>query len=208
MTRSLALVLAALLVPVAARADRRELYTSVEVSPSLLRLTDPVTERYSTTAGAVGGALTVAYGLTNAIHIGGALHYAQGSDAAFPNARVVLIDGSSSAGAVFENVTSMGASLFGLYRFHTRSAMSPVVQADVGFSTVTYSNVLHIPSGAGYGVGFPTVHELAVEIRASARLEYRFGDNLVAGAGAGVLMSPGALRPLGFYFPMSVGWIW
>ncbi len=203
------LALLALLVgPSLANADQRELYTSLEVAPYVLNLKDPISERSTTTALAPGASLSVAYGITNTIHVGAALHFSMASNATFKSAQIVLSDGTPSTGTLYENVTVMGGSAFALYRFDTGTRLSPLVQADVGVASLSYSNILYVPSSASYGVGSPNITEFVLELRASARAEYRFGDHLVAGVGAGIVVSPGALRPWAIYFPINVGWIW
>lgn len=201
-------VLAALVVPSLALADRRELYTSIEVAPGLVRVSDPVTERYTTSAGVIGGSITVAYGVTNELHIGGALHYAQGSDIAFRGSTVVLTNGTQSTGTVYMDVRSMGATLLAQYRFHLRTRMVPFVQAEVGLTSLSYENVVHVPSAASYGVPFPNVTEVALEVRAGAGLEYRFGDSVVASVALQAVVTPGALQTAGLQIPVSLGWIW
>lgn len=209
MRQTAVVLIAALLAgPSIASADRRELYTSVEVTPGLMRSTDPVTERYTTSVGVLGGGLTATYGITNELHLGLALHYGQATNVAFRDSTVVLSNGTASTGTLYTDVRMAGATLVGQYRFHLRTRLVPVVQAEVGATFFSYENVAHIPSGAGYEVPFKNVSETAVELRASARLEYRFGDSLVASGGVGIVANPGALRSVAVEVPVTIGWIW
>lgn len=197
-----------LLAPSLAHADRRELYTSAEISPQLFHLTDPIAEKATTTLLAPGVALSVAYGLTNALHVGGALHFSMGTNASFNPSQVILSDGSPSDGVTYEDLVAVGATAFALYRFDTGTRLAPLLQADLGLTSISYTKVAHIPTGSSFAIGFPDVSETVLELRASARAEYRFSDHLVASGGIGAIVNPGALRSWALYLPFTFGWIW
>lgn len=208
MSRHLLAIVAFLAAPSVVRADQGELYTSVELSPQFSHVSDAVTEASHTTTFTPAASFSVLYGITNTIHVGATVHFMMARNVTYQPITLRLPDSSSSTGALYEDITAYGASLAAAYRFDTGTHLAPIIQADVGLASLAYSNVSHVPSGILYAIAFPSVSELVLEVRASARLEYRFGDHMVASGGAGVILAPGSLTPWTIQLPITVGWIW
>jgi hypothetical protein len=203
-----ATVLALLLAPGFARADRRELYTLIEVAPQFMQLEEPITGGPTASSVAGDGSLTVYYGLTNSLHLGGSVHLNLARDVEFTGADVQLQDGSQSTGTVFIDTTGISGTALIAYRFDLGRSFAPVAQVEVGLASLSYTNIAHVPESTNYGIAFADTSETALELRGSLRGEYRFGDHLIAGGGVGAIVHPGALNPWTLYVPITVGWIW
>jgi hypothetical protein len=203
-TRLAALSLLALLAhPLAARADRRDLYTSLEVAPQLLRLDPPLSTRPSASSPAFEAGVVTLYGVTNTIHVGAALRYAYGQDASFSGAVV-----AGAPGTTWENFHSLGAALVGAYRFDVGRRLAPLAQLELGFASLNYTQVAQVPDAAPYSTAYPNYSETRFEARLLGRLEYQLTDHMVGSAGLGAILHPGALNPWTAYVPLTFGWIW
>jgi hypothetical protein len=199
---SLTLV-ALLALPSAAHADRRDLYTSLEVSPQLLRLDAPLSPTPSVFAPAVEAGVVAYYGLTNSIHVGAALRYAYAQDASFNSA---VVGGQS--GTTYENFSSISAALVAAYRFDLGRRLAPIAQLEVGFASLNYTAIAQVPDAAPYSMAYPDYSETRLEVRILGRAEYQLTDHLVASAGVGVILHPGGLNPWTATLPLTFGWIW
>jgi hypothetical protein len=207
--RAVALAVALLLVPGGARADREELYALVEVSPLLMRLDTPVAaSTASTSATGIAAGATVYYGLTNTLHVGGAVHYETTRNASFNGTTVTLNGGTSSHGTLYEDTRAISLTMVGAYRFDLGPRLVPVAQLEMGVASLSYSNIAHFDGSTGVAFPYPDRSQTVLEVRGQLRAEYRYGDHLVAGAGIGAVVRPGALNPWSIYLPVSVGYVW
>ncbi len=206
--RSLALAVLLVLGARTVRADERELYTLLQISPQILHFTEPTTGQGSSTLSGMGGSLVLYYGLSDTIHVGGALHYATTSNASFTPVRVTLPDGASSTGAVYADARSIAATGVAAFHYDTGRHLAPLIQLEAGFASISYRNVSHMPSGAAYAVTLPDTTESALDLRASVRLEYRFVQHFVAGVGPAFVWNPGTHNPWALLVPITIGWIW
>ena len=205
--RQLALLMIALVVPATARADKGELYTLVGVQLLLPRYDDALSGTARATP-TTGGLDAVAYyGLTNWIHVGMAVHVSRTRDMAFENAKVTLSDGSPSTGAVYLNDLAIGGGALALLRLDTGYRLAPVLSLEVGVNHHSYTEIDHVPSGAGYRIAFPDVSEFALSARAEFLLEYRFTDRLIAAAGISTVAEQGHM-PWQLGVPLRFGVIW
>jgi hypothetical protein len=202
------LVLLSTLAPTAALADRREFYLTLSLEPQLSRFTEPISG--ASQASSLGGGATLAayYGLTNALHLGGAVRFSLTRDVPFSNANIVLPGGAPSHGTVYEDRLGFGATALAAYRVDTGRAFAPVGRLELGFASLSYKNIQHAPAGATYAVEFPGSHELVLEARAGLSGEYRFGDHFVTAVGLQVTVHPGSISPWEVGLPFTLGWAW
>ena len=204
-----AALVVALLVPPAARADREEFYTLVEVSPLFMRLETPVAATTAnTSATGIAAGATIYYGLTNTLHVGGAVHYEVTRNASFEGTTVTLNGGTSSHGTLYEDTSAISLTMVGAYRFDLGPHLVPVAQLEMGVASLSYSNIAHFDGSTGVAFPYADRSQAVVEIRGQLRAEYRYGDHWAAGAGIGAVIHPGALNPWSLYLPVSVGYVW
>lgn len=207
--RAAALVVTIFLAPRDARADRQELYALVEVAPLFMRLDTPVAATTaSTSAVGISAGATVYYGLTNTLHVGGAVHYQATRNASFKGMTVTLNGGTSSHGALYEDTSAISLTMVGAYRVDLGPRLVPVAQLELGVASVSYSNIAHFDGSTGVAFPYPNNSETVLEVRGQVRAEYRYEDHFVVGAGIGAVVRPGALNPWSLYLPVSVGYIW
>ena len=197
-----------MLMPAVGRADRREFYTTVDIAPIYMHLDEPIRGGPKTNCVGAEASLSAYYGLTNSFHLGGSLHYAMAKDAKFDNVSLLLPDGTPSSGAVFEDVTAFSATGLLAYRLNLGRPFTTVAQVEAGLVSLAYGNIGHVPQGTNYSIGFPKESETRLELRASLRGDYRFGEHFLVGAGLGIVAHPGAMNSWSVIVPVTVGWIW
>ncbi len=206
--RALCLALLAIALPNAARADKQELYTFVSFEPQLTSFTEPIAASSSATLFTPAVELGVYYGLTNTLHIGGVLRASFANDLRVDNSNVRLPDGTPATGSVYFNHHAFGLGALGYYRFDSGRALAPALEAEVGFNSHSYSLVAFGPAGQSFTIGYPSVSELRLYLRAVALAEYRFSNHMLASAGVGFSAEPGGLAPWQVVIPIRFAWIW
>lgn len=206
--RSLVCLVLLAVAPVKAAADRREMYAILEVSPAAVSASDPVTGGGGTTKGGVEFGVTALYGVSNRLHLGGALHVGMSKDFPFAPVNLSLPDGTRSQGTDYSNVTSYAATAVAAYRFGLGTAIVPVIQLEAGVASLRYTDIVHVPDGMNIGFQFADSSEVTPDLRASVRADWRVSNHVLAGVGVGATWHPGAKASSGFYLPLYVGWIW
>lgn len=201
-------LVAAALAAGSARADRKELYSLVGLGAGVNRYKVPATGSGSATAFA--GALDVSlyFGLTNTLHLGGRLRLTSTSNVHFDNARVTMADGSESAGSVFADHRAVSLGAVGLYRFDTGLAFAPVLELEAGFATHQYRRIEHVPAGVGFKYELGSKTQNALYGAGAVLLEYRFANRWVAMTGVSVRAETGDLQPWSLSVPLRVGVVW
>lgn len=197
-----------LLLAVPARADQRELYTSLELSPSILLLDDTLDGRSHASQVAAGGGILVYYGLTNTVHVGLAARALWTPNVQFPGKQYALTDGSSPSGSLFEDVLGFGGALVGAYRFDTGLPIAPVFRLELGGTYLRYNHLQFIADNTQVSFSFPALSELVFGAKAVLAVEYRFGNHFVASLGVGARKNFNSLNTWQFELPITVGWIW
>jgi hypothetical protein len=196
------------LAPTSALADRGEIYALLEFEPAVIHFKDPVLLEKETTqlAGAVG--ITGYFGLTNTIHLGGAVRVSMAKDIEFDGITLTSPGGVTSTGSVYADQLSFSIGAVGLYRFDTGSKFAPLLGLEGGVIHHRYSNVAQYPDGGSYGISQADNSETRPYGRASLALEYRFASRWAASAGVAAQYEPESMSPWQFAFPMRVGFIW
>lgn len=202
------LLLAALLLPLVATADRRELYGTLTLGPAFLVVTDPAAGDSTTTRPALSAELVGYYGLTNSLHVGASLRFLGTKDARFPSLTVQQPDGSTPSGSLYLDTWGLGAAALAAYRLDTGFNLAPVARVEVGLAYTRYSNLALIPESLAYALPLPSLSDLAFITRASLALEYRLGDRFVASAGVGIRHAIGSLTTWTLDIPLTFGVIW
>jgi len=209
MRRQLAAALLALLLgPSGARADRRELYTVLGLEPQLTRFSEPLAASADAMRFTPALELAAFYGLTNSLHVGAALRLSQSRGLEIRNADVFLPDHSPSSGSVSFDHRSIGFGVLGYYRLDTGRSIAPGLAVEAGFASHAYSAVNHSPTGASFGIPYPSTSEFRPYLRATLGAEYRCMDHLYASLAVGASFEPGGLAAWQLVLPLRVGWIW
>ncbi len=199
---------AALLSAGPARADRKEIYTLLGFGAGATRYNVPASGSGSTTAFAGALDVTVYYGLTNTLHLGGRLQVTSTSNVHFDSAKVTMADGSESVGSVFADHSAMSLGALGLYRFDTGVAFAPVLELEAGFAGHQYQRVEHVPAGAGFKYELGSKSQGALYGAGAVLLEYRFANRWIAKTGISVRAETGNLQPWSLSVPLRVGVVW
>lgn len=206
MKRAVALI--AVAFPLVASADRREVYLGASMSPTLVRIDDPVTGRAHTNSPALGLDLSAIYGLTNSIHVGLALHALTTKNLAFSGVPAPLDDGSRPPGTLYEDLLGLGAAALVHYRYDTGGSFAPIGELEVGATDLRYSNLVHNPSGTQLGLALPNASELVWGAGASVGVEYRLSNRFVATISARVDHYFSALTRWSFSIPVGISFVW
>lgn len=208
LARAVPALLAALLAAGPARADRKEVYTLLGLGAGVSRYNVPASGSGTTSAFAGALDVSVYYGLTNALHLGGRLRVTSTSNVHFESARVTMADGSQSVGSVFADHRAISLGVFGLYRFDTGLAFAPVLEFEAGLATHQYRRIEHIPAGAGFKYGLGSKSQSALYGAGAVLLEYRFANRWVAMTGLSVRAETADLQPWSLSVPLRVGVVW
>lgn len=184
MSRAL-LLLALLVLPLSARADRGELYTLLELAPSASRLTAP-----STSAGPAWKLLPAAkalvlHGLTHELLLGGALGVTYGKDLLFQDAALELADGSRPRGRLYEDLLGLSLGAVAAYRYDTGYSIAPVVRAELGLAGRLFHNRTFLPANTTAQIAEPSLAEWTPYSHVALGAELRFADKWVATLGLG-----------------------
>jgi hypothetical protein len=186
MPRALPLpLLALLLLPLSARADRGELYTLLELSPSASRLAAP-----STSAGPAwkllpAGKVLVLRGLTHELLVGGALGVAYGKDLLFQDAAIELTDGSSPRGRLYEDLLGLSLGAAAAYRYDTGYPVAPVLRAELGLAGRFFHKRTFLPANTTVQIAEPSLTEWTPYSHVALGAELRFADKWVGALGLG-----------------------
>lgn len=189
-------------------ADRRELTAALEVAPALVRIDDPLTGESSSTGFGGSASVTLFYGLTHEIHLGGALSFRTAQDVAFRDQTLTLPDGSRPRGDLYENAHGVTAGVLLHLRWDTGEDFAPFGRLEIGGGYFSYTDLAHYPSGAQLSIPLPALQELALTGRASIGLEYRLWNRFVAAASLAFRYDFNALSTWELTVPLSFGAIW
>lgn len=201
-------LLAAALGAGTARADRKEVYTLLGFGAGVNRYNVPASGSGSTTAFAGALDVTVYYGLTNTLHLGGRLRVTSTSNVHFDDANVRMADGSQSVGSVFADHRSLSLGAVSLYRFDTGWALAPVLELEAGVDAHRYGRVEHVPAGAGFKYELGSKSQTALYGAGALLFEYRFANRWIAMTGISVRAETGDLQPWSLSVPLRVGVVW
>jgi hypothetical protein len=201
-------VAVALLAAGQARADRKERYAVLGLDAGVNRYNLPASGTGSTTALAGALDLSVYYGLTNALHVGGRLRLSSTSSIHCSGVRLTMPDGSQSVGDVYVDHRSIGLGALALYRVDTGFALAPLFEVEAGFTAHEYRRIEHVPTGVAYKIELPNASQTALRGSLAALLEYRFANRWVAIAGITAQVESGNLQPWSLSVPLRVGVIW
>ncbi len=196
-----------LVAPVAARADKKELYAVLGYESGA--------NHYNVPAAGVGAVTTYAgaidlasyYGLTNAVHVGGRLRVSSSSDVHFTNTTLTLPDGTKSQGDVYSDHRALGLGALVLYRLDV-GALAPVFELEAGFTSHQYRNVIRIPANASYSRPLDDVSETVFHGSGTVLVEYRLGNRWMVATGVGGQVEPHGLTPWSVFVPFRVGRVW
>lgn len=197
-----------LAAPAAASADDQELYTLLQLEPVSHHVTDPVRGEVEANAWGAGLALSGYYGLTNTIHVGGALRVARAKNVPFEDVSVISSSGTRNTGRLYADTQSFAIGGLALYRLDTGRAMAPTLSAEAGVLRRSYTNVALTPAGASYGLPVDDNSETLLYGRLTLSLEYRFWERWLASVGVAGQLEPGGLQPWQLSVPVNVGLIW
>lgn len=201
-------LLLAFSAPSVALADRKELYTVLNVESSNHHFKDPVHGDSSSNAWGAGLGLASYYGLTNTLHFGGALRVSRAKNVAFDGVTLISGAGTSNTGRLYADTLSFQLGALALYRLDTGHALAPALSFESGVVRRTYSNIGLTPDGASYSLRQANNDETLLYVRAALTLEYRFWERFVASAGVAGQLEPGGLMPWQISIPVNVGLIW
>ena len=209
--RLVRIILFALLLaarPLPARADRGETYAILSFEPGAAGYSDPSLGRASSTRFGGGFGALGYYGLTNAIHVGGAVRYAASSGLSFSPTAATLPGGPTYPGTLVASAQAFSASALILYRLDTGYHLAPVLAGEAGYTAQSLHDVALVPQGTNYGIPLSSRTDSAPFARASALLEWRFANRFVSLAGVAVTRTGLQSAPWQCTFPMMVGMIW
>jgi hypothetical protein len=200
-----ALLVLALAFAGLARADRRELYVTGAASPSLVSLRDPVagTARASRLVGQLE--LASLYGLTNSLHVGGAVRALFASNQSFTG---VAGAAYGYTGSLYQDLLAFGVSARAAYRVDTGHRLAPVLGLELGAEHLRFTNLQLFPDEKGYSLALPPQSDTALSARAGAALEWRINDRLFASAGVGYRRFFGSRAAWQLDFPATFGTVW
>lgn len=200
---------AALLATGAARADRGELYLSLELAPMLQPTREPVQESATILAPAGGAGAVVLYGLTNELHLGMNLGAALAPNAVFRSVTLPLPEtGSPARGDLFEDLLSVRLMATAHYRMDLGEAWAPFARVDAGGVFRQHQRIAHYPSGTTVTVSYPSRQELAPAFAALVGVEYRFWNRWLINVGFRARYALGSLTPWEFELPIGGAFIW
>lgn len=191
-----------------ASADRRELTAALEMAPALVRIDDPLTGASSSTALGGSASVTLFYGLSHEIHLGGTLGFRTAPDVAFRDQTITLPDGSRPRGDLYENAHAVTAGVLLHLRWDTGEDFAPFGRLEIGGGYFSYTNLAHYPSGAQLSIPLPTLQEFALTGRGSVGLEYRFWNRFVAAAALAFRYDFNSLSVWQLELPLSFGVTW
>lgn len=180
-----ALLFLLLLLPLSARADRGELYTLLELSPSASRLAAPSSSAGPSWKLLPAGKVLVLRGLTHELLLGGALGVAYGKDLLFRNAALELDDGSRPRGSLYEDLLGLSVGAVAAYRYDTGYSIAPVLRAELGLTGRLFHNRTFLPANTTVQIAGPSLTEWAPYSHLALGAELRFSDRWVAALGLG-----------------------
>lgn len=189
-------------------ADRRELTAALEVAPALVRIDDPLTGATSSTAFGGSASVTLFYGFTHELHLGGTLGFRTAPDVTFRDQTITLPDGSRPRGDLYENAHAVTAGALLHLRWDTGEDFAPFARLEIGGGYFSYTNLAHYPSGAQLSIPLPGLQELAVTGCVSLGLEYRFWNRFVGSVALAIRHNFNALSVWQVNLPLSIGLVW
>lgn len=201
-------LLALLLVSLPARADRRELYTLLEVTPGRGFFSSPFDGAPPATNFSAGAQLITCYGLTHSLHIGAALGFSGGLNTAYRRMTLPLEDGSRPMGDLFENFFSATTAAVLAWRLDTGYPFAPLARVELGGAFLSYPHGEFFPDHTRLALALPARSELVPTARLVAAVEYRFADRWVTSIGLSARRNFGGRTPWLLAVPLSVGAIW
>lgn len=200
-------VLAVIIAPLLARADKGELYLVPSIAPALQQLADPFDG--TATARPVGGSasLLAYYGVTHEMHVGVALRGGGALNVAFPGVAAPLADGSRPVGTLYQDAFSAGVAALLHYRFDFGEDLAPFAGVELGASYVAVTAVEHYPDSARMRIPLNGATQIVPTARLRGGLEYRFANDYVVGLGAAFTYSFSRLSSWQLEVPLSFGFI-
>jgi hypothetical protein len=191
------------------RADSREVYALASLVPGVASVREPGAAGAPRFSAALE--LTALYGLTNELHLGGALRLGGLKNAALSPASAMLPDGSLLAGTLYEDSLQLGVSLSVAYRFDLGPRWAPVLRLDAGLSYRSYPARSLVSDASGpsppLSAPLPAEQSLNPALRIALLLQRRLGDELAVEAGVALRTEPGPRGALLLEFPLTVCWI-
>jgi hypothetical protein len=206
-TRSFSLAVA-LLLPLTAWADRRDLYTQLALGPTLLTVEDHTHAGARASQAAILAEGVISYGLTHTFQVGGLLHGTATWNAAIPRTSRLLPDGTGLEGTLYLDSWSVGVGPLVAWRLDTGRAIAPLVRMEVGAVYRRYRRVEFVPTDPGVALAQPSWSEVALGGRVMVGVELRCADHLSATLGVGLRHTFGASIPWQLDVPIAAGLIW
>jgi hypothetical protein len=206
-------MIVAAVAPSAARADSRELYTlfGYQGGVSHYRLSEAGDGTATSYSGAID--LTVyyglrnAFGLRNALHVGGRLRLASTSGVLFSGADVTNPDGTRSQSDIHVDHRAIGVGGVIAYRVDNGYALAPVLEVGCGLAVHQVRNVVQVPQGGTVGTQLEGSSDVVVYGSGGMLLEYRWRDRWLASAGVMVQAETAGPTPWSFSVPVRIGYI-
>lgn len=197
-----------LLVPLAAHADRGELYTLLEVTPGQSSSSGPFESTATVFHSTPGAQLVAYYGLNHSLDVGAALGITGGRNTAWRHVTPQLADGSRPTGDFFEDFFSATAAAVLTWRLDTGYPFAPLARAEFGAALLGYPRAEFFPDNTRLALSIPARMELVPSMRLVTAIEYRFTDRWVASVGLAARHNFGGRTPWQLSLPVSVGVIW
>lgn len=198
------------LLPLAARADKGELYTLLELSPSVARLSSPSSSAAPSWKPLPAGKVLVLHGLTHELLLGGALGVAYGKDLLFQDATLELADGSRPRGHLYEDLARLSLGAAAAYRYDTGYALAPVLRVELGLAGALSHNRTFLPANTTVQIAQDSLITWTGYSHVALGAELRFREHWVATAGLGATGHAGARRKSDWEIGASlvIGRIW
>lgn len=207
MSRALPL-LALLLLPLSARADKGELYTLLELSPSASRLAAPSSSAGPSWQLLPAGKVLVLRGLTHELLLGGALGVAYGKDLLYRDAALELDDGSRPRGLLYEDLLGLSVGAVAAYRYDTGYSIAPVLRVELGLAGRFFHNRAFLPANTTVQLAQPSFTQWTPYSHVALGSELRFADKWVAALSVGATRSFRGRVPWQVDTSLVIGRIW
>lgn len=192
-----------------ARADRGELYLSLDVAPMLQPTREPVQQSATILAPAATVGIVAHYGLTNDLHLGVNLGAALAPNAVFRNVTLPLPEtGSPARGDLFEDLISLRLMATAHYRLDLGEPWAPFARIEAGGVFRQHQRIAHYPAGTTLTVPYPSRQELSLAFAAMAGVEYRFWNRWLINVGIRARYALASLTPWEFELPIGAAFIW
>lgn len=201
-------LLALLLLPVAARADRGEWYTQLEFAPSAVRLEAPGPDTSAAWRFLPSLNALVHYGLTHELTVGGTVGIGYGRNLLLQGVALQLPEGSRPRGDLYEDLLALSLAGVASYRLDTGLRVAPVARLELGLSADYFHNRAFFPAGTSLELPQDATFDVAPYARLVLGAEYRIADHWTAFLGAGARREVGGRTPWCLEASLAAAFLW